>query len=79
MRPLVRSVLPPSQRSAQSTFGQSRAVVKAQRLEKLGAERRKMAVGQAGATPDLSPVFQQRGELLERQIGRLQGKINSNS
>ncbi len=72
MRPLVRSVLPPSQRSAQSTFGQSRAVAKAQRLEKLSAERRKMATGQASASPDLSSVFQQRGNLLERQIGRLQ-------
>lgn len=72
MRPLVRSVLPPSQRSAQSTFGENRAVVKAQRLEKLSAERRKMAVGQASASSDLSSVFQQRGNLLERQIGRLQ-------
>lgn len=79
MRALVRSVLPPSQRNARPTFGQNRAMVKAQRLEKLSVERRKMVAGQIGATPELSPVFKQRGELLERQIGRLQGKLNSNA
>ena len=79
MRALVRSVLPPSQRSAQSTFGQNRAMVKAQRLEKLSAERRKMAAAQVGAEPSLTPIFKQRGDLLERQIGRLQKKDEHDS
>ncbi len=77
MRALVRSVLPPSQRSAQSTFGQNRAIVQAQRLEKMGAERRKMVAAQAGSDPNLTSVFKQRGELLERRIGRLQGTSKS--
>lgn len=79
MRALVRSVLPPSQRSAQSTFGENRAIVQAQRLEKLGTERRKMAAAQVGADPALTSVFKKRGELLERQIGRLQKKDTNES
>ncbi len=54
-------------------------MVKAQRLEKLGAERRKMAAAQVGAEPSLTPIFKQRGDLLERQIGRLQKKDEHDS
>ncbi len=79
MRALVRSILPPSQRSAQSTFGQNRALVKAERLERLSTERRKMVTAQVGAEPGLTPIFKQRGELLERQIGRLQKKAGVDS
>ena len=79
MRALVRSTLSPSQRNAQSTFGQNRALVQSQRLEKLGAERRKMVAAQVGADAGLTPVFKQRGAMIERQIGRLQVKNNSDS
>lgn len=74
MRALVRSIIPPSQRSNQSTFGQNRAMVQTQRLEKLSLERRKVAMAQVGADPGLTSIFKQKGELLERKIGRLQGK-----
>ena len=33
-----------------------------------------MAAAQVGAEPSLTPIFKQRGDLLERQIGRLQKK-----
>lgn len=79
MRPLVRSVLPPSQRNVRPTFGQDRALVREQRIEKLSMERRKMIAAQNSTTSDYQPTLKRRGEMLEHQIGRLQGKINSNS
>lgn len=72
MRPLVRSALPPSQRSAQPTFGQGRTMARAERIKQLSTQQRKLTAAQFGADQSLQKTLRARSGLVERQIGRLQ-------
>lgn len=73
MRVLVRSKLTPAQRGSMPTFGEHRAIERAQRLKKLASQKRIVASA-AGVVSDatVKDTLEKRSARLTRSIDRLQ-------
>lgn len=73
-RPSPRASTTSSSTTKPASFGQARAAQMEQRLQKARDERVKLTRAQYAAPDPLNKTFEEKGNVLDRQIKRLEGE-----